>query len=89
MIGATVIKKPTFLQEFIIGLDALAERHFPVSDVLTYLNTTPFQEAWLGPYVFFSQKNIPAICFISYQGTRFFCTLVRFPSVICLIKTSS
>ena len=50
-------QNPLFLQAFITGLNALAKHNFPVPKVTAYLNTTPFQEDWLKPYMFFSEKK--------------------------------
>ncbi len=57
MKGVVAIQKPKFLQEFIAGLDLLALKNFPVTEVSAYLSETLFEESWLEPYTFFSEKR--------------------------------
>ena len=57
MKGALSIPKPKFLLDFIVGLDSLAKKNFPVSEVLAYLKASHFQEDLLEPYTFFSEKR--------------------------------
>lgn len=57
MKGAHILPKPPFLIDFIKGLDHLAEKNFPGEEVTRFLKDNPFEEDWLQPYRFFSEKK--------------------------------